>query len=157
MNKLIIIILVIVYFPACKNKLTMYLEEKLMGNQYKYWLFVKDFPSLDDTLSISGFDESVYMAYFDKDGKYYNMHYYYEPSLGGRIKNDKDYDSLTDIIRSHTWMLKNDSILILNDMDYFIKQLDKDIMIIQNPRTDIYSLYIIAPENLIPKEFQKMQ
>nr|WP_297169285.1 hypothetical protein [uncultured Dysgonomonas sp.] len=157
MNKLIIIILVIVCFPACKNERTMDIEEKLIGNQYKYWLFVKDFPSLDDTLSISGFDESVYMAYFDKDGKYYDMHYYYEPTLGGRMKNDKDYDNLTDIIRSHTWILKNDNILILNGLNYSIKQLDTDILIIQNPRTDIYSLYIVAPDRLIPKEFQKMQ
>ena len=73
------------------------------------------------------------------------------------MKNDKDYDNFTDIIRSHTWILKNDNILILNGLNYSIKQLDTDILIIQNPRTDIYSLYIVAPDRLIPKEFQKMQ
>ena len=44
------------------------------------------------------------------------------------MKNDKDYDNFTDIIRSHTWILKNDNILILNGLNYSIKQLDTDIL-----------------------------
>ncbi|MFV0470135.1 MAG: hypothetical protein ACK5MK_14565 [Dysgonomonas sp.] len=153
MKKLIIIILFIGFVYSCSDGKSKLIEEKLRGKGYKYWLFIKAYPSPEKSIADSP-EECIFLFYFDKYGKYYNIYKY---GLEDDITDDRDYSGKTDIINTNRWSLKNDSVLIINNMDYFIKKLESDMMILQNLRTNVYYLYIVAPDSLLPSKYHCIQ
>lgn len=155
MNKIIITILCFAgVMCSCKTDKTASLEERLRGKEYKYWIFLQDYPSSKD--SRSEYDIScLYVCYFDKYGNYFDIYKHDKDNL--KVEDDRDYDGKTDMVRSHTWLLKNDSVLVLDGLDLLIEQLEEDLMIIKIPATNVYHLFIPAPNSLLPERYHRLQ
>lgn len=141
-----------IFLCACsKEKKT--LEEKLTGDNYKYWIVYKHYPPFEVD-SIFNTEEYIPINYFDKKGKFF---LFYKDNLLSEVKKDSDY-YVSDIVNSNTWHhLKGDSILIINGIDYKIKELEDDMMILYNPYCKKYVLYIVAPDSLIPIKYHCLQ
>lgn len=138
---------------ACNNK-SKSIEEKLRGNSYKYWLIYKYYPTITkDTISFISDDNSIYIDYFDKNGKYF---LFYKRDMNSELIKDADHN-FTDIVNSDTWSLNGDSCIIINDMNYKIEVLEDDIMILYNPYSQTYTMYLTAPKALIPSKYHNIQ
>lgn len=153
MNRIInICIIFILILCACGKQEGKSLEEKLRGNSYKYWLIYKYYPS-PEVDSIFSSEEHIYINYFDKKGKFLLFH---KQNLLSKVEKDID-NSIPDIMNSNTWHLKGDSILIINGVDFQIKKLENDILMLYSPYSKSYTLYIAAPDSLIPMKYHCIQ
>lgn len=151
-NNIYIAILILILSIACGEQKEKSIEEKLRGDNYKYWLAYKYYPSPEiDTIFST--EEHIYMNYYDKNGKYL---LFCKQNMLSKVEKDSD-NPIPDIVNSNTWRLEDDSILFVNDIGFQIKVLEDNMMILYSPYSKRYALYIAAPSSLIPKEYQKIQ
>lgn len=153
MKKIIGICIILIFIlDGCNSKKEKSMEEKLRGLNYKYWLTYKNFPSsgVDSILST---EEGIFINYFDKNGKFL---LFYKANLLSEVEKDMD-NPIPDIVNSNTWCLQKDSILTINDVNFQIKKLEDDMLIIYSPYSKNYVLYIAAPDSLIPMKYHCIQ
>jgi hypothetical protein len=140
MNK--VFILFILLFPfSCKKEIN---TEKLVydgGKGFKYWLIESN------TISDSGIH---FFVYFDKNGKW--LSFYINPI--GKFVENKSPD---DVIMNNKWSLLNDSVIMLGGRPFKLIKITEDTMVIYNDRLKEKSVYVVAPENLIPEVYRKLQ
>lgn len=142
----------IILLCACNKQKDNSIEQKLYGNNYKYWLTYKYYP-LSERDTIFSIEEPIYINYFDKNGKYL---LFYKRNLLSEV--EKDFNNyVPDIVESNTWSLVNDTILLINDIPHHIKSIEDDMMVLYSPYSKNYVLYIVAPDNLIPKKYRELQ
>lgn len=152
MKKLLVIFLLMIFICSCHKDKIKIIEDKITGKGYKYWLFVKKIPMLEE--SKFGFDNYLSFEYYDDHGNFHYL-YYYMNDMKEKVRSDIDNNGKIDFIESHAWSLKNDSIIVVNGLELIIKCLTPDLMILMNPKTNVYSYYVSTPMNLLPEKFHQ--
>ena len=139
---LYIISILIISLCGCGKQNNKSIEKELTGNNYKYWIYFKSYPSFEID-SIFSTEEYIFINYFDKHGKYLS---FYKENINSEA--ERNYPP-HDVIESNTWILENDSILVLNGISFQIEKIENDMMILYNPYSKRQILYIAAPDSLI--------
>ncbi|MFT4223774.1 hypothetical protein [Dysgonomonas sp.] len=141
---------ILIILCSCNNKKYKSIEENLIGDSYKYWVYINVYPSFEVD-SIFSTEEHIFIDYFDKNGRYLS---FYKENINSEA--ERNYPP-HDVIESDTWTLENDSLLVLNGVNFQIKRIEKNMMILYNPYSKRYSLYIAAPDSLIPVKYHRIQ
>ncbi|MDH6309664.1 hypothetical protein M2451_002152 [Dysgonomonas sp. PFB1-18] len=136
MSKFCLFFIFIVVLSACTGKKST--EELIVGDKgFNYWMMIDDD-------SIQGFD------YLDKNGKW--LVFVIED--GAFEKHGLPHD----VVRIEEWYMKNDSVIVIGESSVNeILKLTKDTMITYSHLWDRESVYIVAPDSLIPEEYRKFQ
>lgn len=144
------LLFITILIPSCNIEKKDSLEYKIRGDDFKYWILVHDEPMVVENHIFD--DNPMLFLYFDKSKKFYRG---YKNSLNTKFVID-DYLN-TDMVVGNDWLLTKDSIITMNGAGYKIKEITNDMMLLYDQSNNRYSLYVIAPANLIPKEFYRLQ
>lgn len=135
---------------SCNRENEEDLAHKVRGDNFKYWLKVLDEPKV---VTDHVFDDNpMLFLYFDKYKKFYCG---YKNNLNAKFTIDNYLN--TDMMVKNDWSLTKDSLILMNGAEYEIKQITNDMMLLYDQSNNRYSLYVIAPADLIPKEFYRLQ
>lgn len=137
MKNVSIIIFLVVFFISCTD-IKDSTEYKIRGNNYKYWLLIKEYP--DSELD----KEEILVYYFDES--YFYRHFKYN-LFAPLIKDEYPY---MDMDIDNSWGLINDSTLAFNGINfvgYIIKYLTDDTMILFNEVSNQYMFFISVTDD----------
>ena len=126
-------------FISCNKKESI--SDLIVNQNYQYWLVVKN---ADEKSKAECF------SYFDKNGKWL----VFERSYSSRKFSKLDRG---DVYFIETWKLINDSIIDIGTTPFYIKKINKKEFVLESKINGYIRKLIVAPDSLIPYEYQRFQ
>jgi hypothetical protein len=155
--KISILFVIFVFILSCSKNKKNDVSCKLTGNNNKFWLQVNKYPNIvdfgkdKDILVPDNILEYIYLMSFNKNGEFFT---YIKYGIFSKVvKNDF---SNSDIVVSNSWELENDTIILIDNQRNIIDYLDDEILILHKEHSKTYGLWVVAPENMIKKDFRNI-
>jgi hypothetical protein len=139
MRDLIYLLTLCIILCSCNR--TESIENKLCGNNHKYWLYTGNFT--DNNANIQD-AKQMFFHYFDTEGKFYRCfkkNIYAEVRIVSFPHNDMDLPNI--------WELNNDTLILNGISKTKIKYISDDVMILQGIYSKRNTVYISVSDNII--------